>query len=170
MFSDLCNPENKKEIKNSVFFGSVVIWYGSGSGSSILGWIPIRIQGLMTKNFKQLQLSSESESGSGCGITDLIEYHPLLRSWNSARTCLFHYQLINSLHTVDKRNKRTSDKELIIFKERVSQLLLRSIWRRSVQSEGPAGAPATAAAAGGPAAPAPLRQVTWQVPPLQHPF
>ncbi len=26
-------------------FGSVFIWYGFGSGSSILGWIPIRIQG-----------------------------------------------------------------------------------------------------------------------------
>ncbi len=25
-------------------FGSVLIWYGSGSGSSILGWIPIRIR------------------------------------------------------------------------------------------------------------------------------
>ena len=97
-----------------------------------------------------------------------ITYHPLLSSWNSARTRLFYHQLINCIHTVDNR---TCDKESIIsvLKETVSQLLSRSIWRRSIQSEGSAGA-ATAAAAGGPAAPAPLRQVTWQVPPLQHPF
>jgi len=31
--------------------GSVFIWYGSGS--SILGWIPIRIQGFDTRNWKK---------------------------------------------------------------------------------------------------------------------
>ncbi len=38
-------------------FGSVFIWYGSGSGSSILGWIPIWIQSgsrvLMTENWEK---------------------------------------------------------------------------------------------------------------------
>ncbi len=50
--------KNIHGVKKPMLFESGFI--ESGSGSSILGWIPIRIRVLMTKNWKNLQLKKNS--------------------------------------------------------------------------------------------------------------